>query len=76
VLGVFLDWECSRETYRVEPGPRFFASGYPRPLPGVPPRKNLYGISFAVANFTGIAARDGMLNLDENVPFRLDRNIP
>lgn len=33
------------------------ASGYPRPIPGVPPEKNLKGISFAVANVSGILAR-------------------
>jgi hypothetical protein len=30
------------------------ASGYPRPIPGVPPERNLKGISFAVANATGL----------------------
>jgi hypothetical protein len=35
----------------------FFASGYPRPLPGRPVNRNLYGISFAAANLTGIIAR-------------------
>ena len=35
----------------------FFASGYPRPLPGVPPARNLNGISFAVANMSGFVAR-------------------
>jgi len=33
------------------------ASGYPRPIPGVQPRRNLYGISFAVAQASGFAAR-------------------
>ena len=33
------------------------ASGYPRSVPGVPPAKNLHGISFAVANATGFVAR-------------------
>lgn len=33
------------------------ASGYPRPIPGVPPERNLKGISFAVANVTGVLAR-------------------
>jgi hypothetical protein len=34
------------------------ASGYPRPIPGVPPERNLKGLSFAVANATGwLAAR-------------------
>lgn len=33
------------------------ASGYPRPIPGVPPEKNLQGLSFAVANVTGLLAQ-------------------
>ena len=33
------------------------ASGYPRPIPGVPVERNLQGLSFAVANVTGILAR-------------------
>lgn len=33
------------------------ASGYPRPIPGVPPAHNLKGISFAVANVSGLIAR-------------------
>ncbi len=60
VIGVDLDWDCPRDTYRCEStvaGPRLFASGYPRPIPGVPPRRNLHGPSFAVANLTGFAAR-------------------
>jgi hypothetical protein len=32
------------------------ASPYPRPIPGVPPERNLNGISFAVANATGALA--------------------
>jgi hypothetical protein len=32
------------------------ASGYPRPIPGVPPERNLSGVSFAVANATGFLA--------------------
>jgi hypothetical protein len=32
------------------------ASGYPRPIPGVPPERNLTGLSFAVANATGFLA--------------------
>ncbi len=32
------------------------ASPYPRPIPGVPPEKNLHGVSFAVANVTGYLA--------------------
>ncbi|CAN5245294.1 hypothetical protein BH10PSE12_BH10PSE12_04290 [soil metagenome] len=58
-LSVGLDWECARDGYRIatQNGALFFqASGHPRPIPGVPQRRNLYGISFAVANMTGFAA--------------------
>jgi subtilisin family serine protease len=58
VLGVGLDWDCPRERWRVEDGV-FYASGYPRPIPGVAPRRNLYGISFATAQASGFAARVG-----------------
>lgn len=61
VMGVVLDWSCPREEIRLEQraGGRIHAvaSGYPRPIPGVDPEKNLKGISFAVANATGILAR-------------------
>jgi hypothetical protein len=60
VAGVGVDWEIDRNAYRVETVPeglRFYASGYPRSLPGVPRRRNLSGISFAVANMTGLIAR-------------------
>lgn len=59
-LGVRLDWDVSRGTVRIEErdGERvIMASGYPRPIPGVPPERNLKGISFAAANATGILAR-------------------
>jgi subtilisin family serine protease len=55
VLGVGLDWEVPRETWRIEGGV-FHASGYPRPIPGVPQSRNLYGISFATAQASGFAA--------------------
>lgn len=38
-------------------GAAWGASPYPRPIPGVPPDRNLSGISFAVANVTGFLAR-------------------
>jgi hypothetical protein len=60
VIAVRLDWECPRDWFRVmvrPEGPRFLASGFPRPIPGVPPEANLKGISFAVANIAGFAAR-------------------
>jgi subtilisin family serine protease len=60
VIGVMLDPECPRDAYGVEMRngrPVFFASGFPRSIPGVPPEKNLNGPSFAVANMTGFVAR-------------------
>lgn len=61
VLGVRLDWECPRGEIVVDQGEDgrkvASASGYPRPIPGVPPERNLKGISFAVANVTGVLAR-------------------
>ncbi len=59
VFGVGLDWDVPRDTYRVETTERpvFYASGHPRPIPGVPQSRNLHGISFAVANMSGIIAR-------------------
>jgi len=57
---VQLDWTCPRDEFRVanvEGVTVFRASGFPRPIPGVPPERNLTGISFAVANVTGFVAR-------------------
>jgi subtilisin family serine protease len=61
VLAVELDWSCPRHDVRpaVLPDGRLVvrASGYPRPIPGVPAERNLKGLSFAVANVTGTLAR-------------------
>lgn len=60
VLGVQVDWECPRDQFRVAEvaGTTVFrASGFARPIPGVDPRRNLNGISFAVANMSGFLAR-------------------
>jgi Subtilase family len=65
VISVQLDPDCPRDQYRsissqcVTSGkaPEFASSGYPRPIPGIPPDRNLNGISFAVANMTGFVAR-------------------
>ena len=68
VLSVQLDWSCPRDEYRVadiEGQPVFRASGYPRAIPGVPPDRNLNGISFAVANMTGFVARARAAASDE-----------
>jgi hypothetical protein len=56
VFAVSEDPKCPRETYRVE-GDLFLASPYPRPAPGIPPERNLHGISFAVANFCGFVVQ-------------------
>jgi Subtilase family len=60
VIGVDVDWELPRQRYRVSTvsdSQHFIASGFPRPLPGMHPARNLHGISFAVANMSGFAAR-------------------
>ena len=60
VVGVELDWACPRDTCHIvsdEDGRvQVRASGYPRPIPSVPPEQNLKGQSFAVANATGLIA--------------------
>jgi len=64
VIGVGVDWELPREAYTCRTGTEFFASGYPRPIPGLPKDRNLHGISFAVANMTGFVVRicEGLAN--------------
>jgi subtilisin family serine protease len=63
VVQVELDWACPRLSVEVASraggGDMVCrASGFPRPVPGVPPERNLKGISFAVANVTGVLARE------------------
>jgi hypothetical protein len=62
VVSVVADWECPREEFRCDESGNdrravYRAAPYPRPVPGVPPDRNLKGISFAVANMTGFVAR-------------------
>jgi subtilisin family serine protease len=61
VAGVLLDWKLERYEIAVQlddaAHPSFRASGYPRPIPGVPRERNLSGASFSVANVTGFLAR-------------------
>ena len=62
VAGVTLDASCDRNDIvvtvdSVTSTVDLAASGYPRPIPGVPVERNLSGISFAVANVTGFLAR-------------------
>jgi subtilisin family serine protease len=60
VVAVGLDWSVPREQCVVQVGHdgtvHVRASGFPRPIPGVPPERNLKGLSFAVANATGLLA--------------------
>ncbi len=56
VIGVAPDPDCPRDNFRYHDG-LFYASPYPRPIPGVSVDRNLHGTSFAVANMTGLAAR-------------------
>ena len=60
VAGVEADPECPREVFQYRNG-TFYASPYPRPIPGVPVDRNLHGVSFAVANVTGLAAAAGRI---------------
>jgi subtilisin family serine protease len=55
VVGVEADPACAREACRFESGV-YFASPYPRDIPGVARERNLNGVSFAVANCTGLLA--------------------
>ena len=60
VIRVELDWSCARGAYTAagtHEAPVFRTCGYPRPIPGIDPERNLKGLSFAVANVTGITAR-------------------
>ena len=60
VIRVELDWTCARGSHEAagtSEAPVFRTCGYPRPIPGVDPERNLKGLSFAVANVTGIAAQ-------------------
>jgi hypothetical protein len=63
-IAVELDWECARDEYRTRVNAEgrliYRASGYPRPIPGVPLDRNLKGLSFAVANVTGLLAGEAM----------------
>ncbi len=76
VVSVTLDWALPREVCAIDPPlrdaddlptVRARASGYPRPIPGVPAERNLKGLSFAVANTTGLLALAmEAVDLDQN----------
>jgi len=60
VFSVGMDADCDRDTFtsRMLDGTLvFYASGFPRSVPGVPPERNLKGISFAVANMSSLIIR-------------------
>lgn len=61
VIAVQLDMTLPRDVCEVRVAPdgrvAMTASGYPRPIPGVPVERNLKGLSFAVANTSGLLAR-------------------
>jgi subtilisin family serine protease len=60
VFGVGMDTACPRDAFTtrtLEGSLVFCASGFPRPVPGVPQERNLQGISFAVANMTSFIIR-------------------
>lgn len=59
VVAVELDWECPRDRCLVRregSSVRARASGFPRPIAGVTPERNVRGASFAVANACGFLA--------------------
>ncbi len=57
VAGVDQDPACPREALRITPEGTFMAAPWARPIPGVPVERNIQGVSFAVANVTGVLAR-------------------
>ncbi len=63
VVAVEADPASPRDSWRCEDG-IFYASPYPRPIPGVPVERNLQGVSFAVANLTGLLAAAGATSRD------------
>ena len=72
VWPVTLDWTVPRDACRLAGCAAnelsFRASGFPRPIPGVPPERNLKGLSFAVANVTGLVAASLMNDVTADPP--------
>lgn len=56
VVSVTADSQLERDEAIVDAN-GFVAAPYPRTIPGVPKERNLSGVSFAVANVTGLLAR-------------------
>lgn len=67
-IGVTLDWTLERHELCISADGAVRAAGYPRPIPGVAADRNVRGLSFAVANATGVLAllcermRDSLLH--------------
>lgn len=57
VMAAAADPALSRDQFRYEAG-IYHASPFPRPIPGLAPERNLAGVSFAVANLTGLLLRE------------------
>jgi subtilisin family serine protease len=56
VVGVAINAALERDQVQVLESGVYVASPHPREIPGVPKERNLSGISFAVANVTGLLA--------------------
>ena len=70
VVPVQVDWTCPRDQFHivdVDGTTVYRTSGFARPIPGVDPRRNLHGVSFAVANMTGFIARALSLTPDASI---------
>ena len=70
VIPVVVDYTLARDQYRVADvgGVMLFhASGFAREIAGVAPERNLHGISLAVANMTGFAARAAEVCADRSL---------
>jgi hypothetical protein len=70
VFGVIADTNLERNVFRREVDGtgvvRWAAAPFPRSIPGVPKERNLQGISFAVANLSGIVLRAAELTPDRS----------
>lgn len=83
VIQVEADWSRDRSTCGAVVFPhgrlRLSASPYPRPIPGVQPERNLRGVSFAVANATGLLAlllEDSPVRSVRELALRLESEDP
>lgn len=70
VITVSEDRTLARVQWRQIGTMAFAASGHPRPIPGRTEEQNLGGVSFAVANFTGLIAKS--LLLTRRLPWEPD----